>query len=138
MKCKTSMAGMARGGGDFYSLRCHLRQVLGPVNPSEWMECFFRCPRSTFFHHRTSVCLFLFQIHSIILNCCKHSSTFQEPNIQFSTPVRITKCHYPLLNTCPLPAPPCFPSLLIENTHGSRKDLLLSLFPLNEEEFRLL
>lgn len=43
------------------------------MKPSEWMECFYRRPRSTFFHSRTSVCLFLFQIHSIIPDCSKHS-----------------------------------------------------------------
>lgn len=59
--------------GGLYSLWCHLRKVLGPVKPSEWMECFFRRPRSTFFHRGTSVCLFLFQIHSIIPDCSKHS-----------------------------------------------------------------
>lgn len=74
------------GGGlvGLYSLRCHLRKVLGPVKLSEWMECFFRRPRSTFFHRGTWVCLFLFQIHSIILDCSKHSSTFQEPRIPSS------------------------------------------------------
>lgn len=77
-----------------YSLWCHLRKVLGPVKLSEWMECFFRRPRSTFFHRGTSVCLFLFQIHSIIPDCSKHSRTFQEPHIPFSTPARITNHHH--------------------------------------------
>lgn len=58
--------GWGMEGWGVYSLWCHLRKVLGPVKLSEWMECFFRRPRSTFFHRRTSVCLFLFQIHSII------------------------------------------------------------------------
>lgn len=96
------------GGGlvELYSLRCHLRKVLGPVKLSEWMECFFRRPRSTFFHCGTWVCLFLFQIHSIILDCSKHSSTFQKPRIPssfFPTPARITNHHH----TCPAltPAP---------------------------------
>lgn len=89
-------------GGVLYSLWCHLRKVLGPVKLSEWMECFFRRPRSTFFHRGTSVCLFLFQIHSIIPDCSKHSRTFQEPHIPFSTPARITTYHPPLTLT---PAP---------------------------------
>ncbi len=89
-------------GGGLYSLWCHLRKVLGPVKLSEWMECFFRRPRSTFFHCGTSVCLFLFQIHSIIPDCSKHSRTFQEPHIPFSTAARITNLHQPPpdTNTC--------------------------------------
>lgn len=91
-------------GRGLYSLWCHLRKVLGPVKLSEWMECFFRRPRSTFFHRGTSVCLFLFQIHSIIPDCSKHSKTFQEPHIPFSTPARITNHHPPPnTNTCPHP-----------------------------------
>lgn len=64
------------------------------------MECFFRRPRCTFFLPRTSVCLFLFQIHSIIPDCSKHSRTFQEPHIPFSTPARITTL-LPKTYTCP-------------------------------------
>ena len=93
-------------GGVLYSLWCHLRKVLGPVKLSEWMECFFRRPRSTFFHRGTSVCLFLFQIHSIIPDCSKHSRTFQEPHIPFSTPARITTYHHhhhPPLTLTPAP-----------------------------------
>lgn len=66
-----------------FSLRCHLRKPPGLVKLSEWMECFFRRPRCTFFHCRTSVCLFLFQIHSIIPDCSKHSKTFCKPHILF-------------------------------------------------------
>lgn len=128
-------------GGGLYSLWCHLRKVLGPVKLSEWMECFFRRPRSTFFHRGTSVCLFLFQIHSIIPDCSKHSRTFQEPHIPFSTPARITNHHHPPpdTNTCPHPKFSFFPpsSFLIMDGRGPRKDPLF-LFALHAEEFGLL
>lgn len=116
--------------GGLYSLWCHLRKVLGPVKPSEWMECFFRRPRSTFFHRGTSVCLFLFQIHSIIPDCSKHSRspTFLFP-LQPGSP---TTTLLPTLT----PAPThtgfssffFFPSFLITDGRGPRKDPLYSLF----------
>lgn len=125
------------GGGlvGLYSLWCHLRKVLGPVKLSEWMECFFRRPRSTFFHRGTWVCLFLFQIHSIILDCSKHSSTFQEPRIPsfffFPTPARITNHHHPLpsSNTCPHSDYFFFPSpsFLIADGRGTKESLLFFL-----------
>lgn len=124
------------GGGlvGLYSLRCHLRKVLGPVKLSEWMECFFRRPRSTFFHCGTWVCLFLFQIHSIILNCSKHSSTFQKPRIPSSFFPHPSQDHQPppplpSFNTCPhsdfffFPSP----SFLIADGRGTKESLFFSL-----------
>lgn len=113
-----------------YSLRCHLRKVLGPVKLSEWMECFFRRPRSTFFHCGTWVCLFLFQIHSIILDCSKHSSTFQKPRIPSSFFPHPSQDHQPppplpSFNTCPhsdfffFPSP----SFLIADGRGTKESL---------------
>lgn len=97
-----------------FSLWCHLRKPPGLVKLSEWMECFFRRPRCTFFHCRTSVCLFLFQIHSIIPDCSKHSKTFCEPHILFSTPARISNHRRrrhppPDSNTCPQASLPFSP-----------------------------
>lgn len=127
--------------GDLYSPWCHLRKVLGPLKPSEWMECFFRRPRSTFFHSRTSVCLFLFQIHSIIPDCSKHSTTFQEPHIPFSTRARITTLLLLLLLTL-TPAPT--QTVLFFFHHSSswmdtaKEKTLFCLFSLHAEEFGLL
>lgn len=128
-------------GGGVYSLWCHLRKALGRVKLSEWMECFFRRPRSAFFHRGTSVCLFLFQIHSIILDCSKHSSTFQEPHIPFFPPrpgsPTTTLC--PTLTPAPAqtPPPPPPPSFLIIDGRGTKESLFFSP-SLHAEEFGLL
>lgn len=126
--CLCIMKLVGQGGENgivgLFSLWCHLEKPPGLVKLSEWMECFFRRPRCTFFHCRTWVCLFLFQIHSIIPDCSKHSKTFCEPHILFSTPARISnrrRCRHPPpdSNTCPqasVPFPP--PSFLIINGHA--------------------
>lgn len=108
--------------GEFYSLWCHLRKPLSLGKLSEWMECFFRHPRCTFFHCRTSVCLFLFQIHSIIPDCTKHSRspTFLFP-LLLGSPTTIS----PRPNATPLPQHPppfFFSSFLIMNGRSPRKD----------------
>lgn len=64
-----------------YSPWCHLRKPLGLGKLSKWMECFFRHPICTFFQRRTSLCLFLFQIHSIIPDCPIHSRALQELHV---------------------------------------------------------
>lgn len=103
------------GGGGGYSLWCHLRQVLGSVKLSEWMECFFRRPRSTFFHRGTSVCLFLFQIHSIIPDCSKHS---RRPTFLLSTPAGLRDHHHHPPEHQHLPPP----TLLFSISSSSRMD----------------
>lgn len=122
-----------------FCLWCHLRKPPGLVKLSEWMECFFRHPRCTFFHCRTSVCLFLFQIHSIIPDCSKHSKTFCEPHILFSTPARISNHRRRRLQHLP-PSQSTFlppPSFLIINGHGPKKHPRF-LFSLHTLEFGLL
>lgn len=127
------------GEGGLYSLWCHLRKPTVLVKLSEWMECFCRRPRCTFFHCGTSVCLFLFQIHSIIPDCTKHSRTFHEPYILFSTPARISNHHRPppspwLQHLPPTPDLSLFfppPASIIPHHRWTRpkKTPSLSLFP---------
>lgn len=129
-------------GGVLYSLWCHLRKPLGLVKLSEWMECFFRRPRCTFFHRGTSVRLFLFQIHSIIPDCSKHS---RSPTFLFLFPLQPGSPTTTTLLPTPTPAPTqasfffffFSPSFLIMDGRGPRKDPLF-LFSLHTEEFGLL